>query len=80
MEGDQPFVQPPDAPLNLGDIAISIETARRQADERHQTLTRELAFLAIHGTLHLLGYDHQTDEEEAEMDGLANQAMKALGL
>lgn len=51
----------------LGDIAISLPTAQRQALEYNQSLERELAFLTMHGTLHLLGYDHMTKEEEYEM-------------
>jgi probable rRNA maturation factor len=55
----------------LGDIVISMETAARQA---RRGLDRELLFLAAHGLCHLLGYDHNTDEEEAEM----NARMAAL--
>lgn len=51
----------------LGDIAVSVETAKRQADEYGQTRQRELAFLVVHGMLHLLGYDHMEAEEEEEM-------------
>lgn len=51
----------------LGDIIISLETAKRQANEYKQSVARELAFLTIHGMLHLLGYDHMTPEEEQEM-------------
>jgi probable rRNA maturation factor len=52
----------------LGDIVISVDTARRQA--RHG-LYRELLHLASHGLCHLLGYDHRTDAEEAEMNARA---------
>lgn len=51
----------------LGDIMISLETAARQAEEYQNTLTEELCFLAVHGTLHLLGYDHMTLEDEQVM-------------
>jgi len=44
----------------LGDIVISVETALKQAEERKHSLYRELCWLLIHGTLHLLGYDHET--------------------
>jgi probable rRNA maturation factor len=56
----------------LGDVVISVDTARRQAKRRR--LEEELAFLWSHGLCHLLGYDHQTDAEEAEM----NARMRAL--
>ena len=51
----------------LGDIAIAVETAHRQARERHHSLQREIEFLCVHGALHLLGYDHQTSGERRAM-------------
>ena len=51
----------------LGDIYISIDKAREQAKEYNHSLLRELSFLAVHGFYHLLGYDHQTKEEESIM-------------
>jgi probable rRNA maturation factor len=48
----------------LGDIVISVETADRQARRLRSTLPRELEILALHGFLHLLGYDHETDDGE----------------
>jgi probable rRNA maturation factor len=51
----------------LGDVVISVEKAQEQAQVYGHTLRREIAFLAIHGILHLLGYDHETKEAEQEM-------------
>lgn len=53
--------------LYLGDIVISIDTAARQAAEQHHDLRRELTWLAAHGLLHLLGWDHPDDETLAAM-------------
>jgi probable rRNA maturation factor len=55
-DGAFPCVQP----QLLGDIAISVQTAQKQADRRGMTLHEEMADLFIHGMLHLLGYDHET--------------------
>ncbi|NLW74186.1 MAG: rRNA maturation RNase YbeY [Clostridiales bacterium] len=57
----------PDEPLVLGDIVISLERARRQAEEYGHSYEREVAFLCAHGMLHLLGYDHERSEE-ADLD------------
>ncbi len=65
-EGDA-FPSTPDEPRYLGDIAISVETARRQAEEAGLTLAEELGHLAIHGLLHILGYDHETAAEDAAL-------------
>lgn len=57
------FAQP-DGPIYLGDVAISLETARRQADEAGVTLERELATLLLHAVVHLCGWDHESDGGE----------------
>lgn len=51
----------------LGDIILSIEKAKSQSEEYGHCLKREIAFLTVHSMLHLLGYDHMTEEEEKEM-------------
>lgn len=61
------FITAPEAADFLGDIVISLPTAARQAAAAGHPVRRELALLAIHGTLHLLGYDHASAEEEAVM-------------
>lgn len=61
----------------LGDVVLSLDTAQRQAEARNHDLTREATFLLAHGVLHLVGYDHQTDAEEAEMDARTRQLVEA---
>lgn len=51
----------------LGDVVISLETARRQARARHRSLDEEVARLLIHGVLHLLGHDHEDDRDYRRM-------------
>lgn len=68
LEGDYPFLEDlEDEPVYLGDVVISVETAQRQAEERDHTLVWELAWLAAHGLLHLLGWDHPDDDRLEEM-------------
>jgi probable rRNA maturation factor len=55
---------PPDGPPYLGDVAISLDTARRQADDAGVSVLRELEVLLIHAVVHLLGYDHEADDGE----------------
>lgn len=62
----------------LGDILISVPTASRQAEEYGHSLERELAFLAVHGFLHLLGYDHAATEQEQEMFGIQERILTSL--
>lgn len=65
----------------LGDIVISLEHAKRQAEEYGHGLDREVAFLVAHSTLHLLGYDHElSDEDDRIMRKRQNAVMKRMGL
>lgn len=65
LEGE-PLQDGSDA-IMLGDIVISLERALQQAEEYGHGLTREIAYLTVHGVLHLLGYDHGTDTEKKVM-------------
>lgn len=70
----------PAMPRNLGDIMISVERAKEQASEYGHSYDRELGFLALHGFLHINGYDHVTPEDEKEMFGLQKEILDAYGL
>ncbi|OGJ53212.1 rRNA maturation RNase YbeY [Candidatus Peregrinibacteria bacterium RIFOXYC2_FULL_41_22] len=60
----------------LGEIYISIDTARRQSKELSHTLKYELQFLFVHGVLHLLGYTHETEKDDARMMAAANKILE----
>ena len=62
-------------PVCLGDIYISIDKAKEQAEEYGHPLERELSFLFVHGLLHLLGYDHMTKEDEQVMFKLQDEIL-----
>jgi probable rRNA maturation factor len=66
-------------PLYLGDIIISVETAERQANEQGHTLAVELVWLASHGFLHLLGWDHLDDDSLAQMISKQTTLLKIIG-
>ena len=77
--GDEP---PTDEPfISLGDIVISLERAREQAEEFGHSFERECAFLCVHSMLHLLGYDHVgSDDEDAEMRRRQSEILQDMGL
>lgn len=78
-ESEEPEIQ--DAEVNiLGDIIISLERAAEQAAEYGHSYRREVAFLTVHGLLHLLGYDHMEEEERQEMEQEQRAVMEALGI
>ncbi len=69
-----------DMPRVLGDIIISTAKAKQQAEEYGHSFMRELGFLAVHGFLHLLGYDHMTAEDEKTMFTLQKEILDGYGL
>ncbi len=78
-ESDEPEIL--DAEVEtLGDIIISVERAKAQAEEFGHTFLREVIFLEVHGLLHLLGYDHIEDEDRVEMEGEQKFIMERLGI
>ncbi|WP_066293337.1 rRNA maturation RNase YbeY [Bacillus sp. FJAT-29937] len=69
-----------DMPRVLGDIIISVSRAYEQAEEYGHSFMREIGFLAVHGFLHLLGYDHETPEDEKEMFSRQKDILDEFGL
>ncbi len=67
-------------PRMLGDIIISIERTKEQAEEYGHSFDRELGFLALHGFLHLLGFDHMNEEDEKVMFTKQKEILEEYGL
>jgi probable rRNA maturation factor len=64
----------------LGDVVLARETVEREATERGIPFADHLRHLTVHGLLHLLGYDHETDAQAAEMEGIETQILARLGI
>ncbi len=76
-----PLFEESDEEMQLGDIVISLERCHAQAEEFGHSFERECAFLTVHSTLHLLGYDHETgEEEERDMRARQTAIVTAMGL
>ncbi|WP_058307415.1 rRNA maturation RNase YbeY [Gracilibacillus massiliensis] len=80
QEGEELEILGADIPLMLGDIIISVDKAEEQANEYNHSFSRELGFLALHGFLHLLGYDHMNSEEEKKMFLRQEEILNGFGL
>ncbi|CAM3106549.1 rRNA maturation RNase YbeY [Sporolactobacillus spathodeae] len=79
-EDEVAIVPEDDEPRVLGDIIVSIEKTKEQAESYGHSFERELGFLVIHGLLHLLGYDHMNEEDEKKMFGLQEEILSSYGL
>jgi probable rRNA maturation factor len=71
---------PDDAPRMLGDVAIAYETTRQEADDEQKPFDHHLSHLAVHGFLHLIGYDHETDDDAEAMETLEQEILAQLGI
>lgn len=80
LEEDDMNIIHDDAPRTLGDIVISTDRAKEQAEDYGHSYRRELLFLSLHGFLHLLGYDHMESDEEAKMNGKQEEILNAFGV
>lgn len=69
-----------DLPRVLGDIIISLDRAKEQAEDYGHSLQREIGFLTVHGFLHLLGYDHENENDEKKMFSRQNDILAGYGL
>lgn len=68
------------ADMELGDIILAFETLQREAAEKHITVYAHYCHLLVHGFLHILGFDHQTDEEADEMESLETEILEQFSI
>ncbi len=80
LEVDCQYDLPVEEPLYLGDIVISVETAAKQADTQGHSIETELTWLASHGLLHLLGWDHPDEPSLLEMLNQQRDLLEAIGV
>ncbi|MBQ6442708.1 MAG: rRNA maturation RNase YbeY [Lachnospiraceae bacterium] len=80
IEADPDNFNPDSGEVMLGDIVLSTAHVRAQAKEYGHSEKREYAFLIVHSMLHLLGYDHETAEEEQEMTAMQEKILTDLGI
>ena len=71
---------PQDDDFSLGDIVLALETIQREAGEQNKHFEDHLSHLVIHGTLHLLGYDHEDDAQAEEMEALEIELLQRIGI
>jgi len=70
----------PGQPVHIGDVVVALETVMREADVQKKLLQHHLAHLICHGTLHLLDYDHMTDNDAEVMESLESKILASLGV
>jgi probable rRNA maturation factor len=80
IDGTDSFALPPGAPRELGDVVVSYPRALAQAEEYGHSVERELAYLVVHGVLHILGHDHEIPAEQAVMREREEAALAVVGL
>ena len=78
LDGDDPL--PPEGPVHIGDIILALETLQREAADMEKSLADHFTHLLIHGTLHLLGYDHENDADANIMESLEISILSTFGI
>jgi probable rRNA maturation factor len=78
--GDDVDHAPADAPVLLGDIAVAFETTAAEARDQQKSLADHFCHLLVHGMLHLLGFDHETEPQADEMEPLEIEILAGLGI
>ncbi len=78
LDGDEPV--PEEGVLNLGDVILSFQTIERECQEQGKFPLDHIKHLTVHGVLHLLGYDHITDDEATDMETLEIRILERMGV
>jgi len=78
--GEMPVLPQPGPDAEIGDIAIAYDTCAREADDARKPFEAHVTHLIVHGTLHLLGFDHENEPDAALMEGLETEILGNLGL
>ena len=79
-KSEHPFDEDEEGHLFIGSVAVCVRRAHEQAEEYGHSYNRELHYLLVHGIMHCLGYDHETDEERAEMREKEEEILGKLGI
>lgn len=77
---DLPHAGPNGPPEELGDLALAFQTCAREAKDGNKPLTHHITHLVVHGLLHCLGFDHETDADAERMEGLETRILARLGI
>ncbi|WP_342076412.1 rRNA maturation RNase YbeY [Yoonia sp. SS1-5] len=80
IDGEMPLPPQPDMDAELGDIAVAYDTCLREAEMAGKSLAHHAVHLLVHGTLHLLGFDHVRDRDATLMEGLETEILGKLGI
>ncbi len=80
IDGEMPLPPTPGRDAELGDIAISYDTCQREAEQAGKSMEDHTLHLLVHGTLHLLGFDHVRDHDATLMEGLETEILGKLGI
>jgi probable rRNA maturation factor len=78
LDEDSPI--PEDGPILLGDVIIAFQTCMAEAEADHKKPGHHLSHLVVHGVLHLLGYDHEAEDEAEQMESLERSILGAMGI
>ena len=78
-EGPEPSL-PEGAPRLLGDVTLALQTVKREASSQDKELSNHFSHLVVHGMLHLVGFDHESETDAAKMESLEREILEGIGV